>query len=84
MMVSTFKYVVVGPGNIHCETVEKAVGTIREVQMECEGIRERLPQAGAMAWAFWERWQLYGIQGVGRIWTFRNEGQKEDCQCGCL
>lgn len=31
MMVSTFKYVVVGPGNIHCETVEKAVGTIREV-----------------------------------------------------
>lgn len=31
LMVSTFKYMAVSPGNINCETVEKAVSTIREV-----------------------------------------------------
>lgn len=52
--------------------------------MKYDGVRERLPQAREISKAFWKRWHLYGVQRVGRIWTFTNEGEKDDCQDGSL
>lgn len=46
IMVSVFKYMVVNSGDINCKTVEKALSTIREVQINGDGIRERLITAG--------------------------------------
>lgn len=39
------------------------------------------PQAGEISLSSLEEVAfVWGVQRVGRIWTFRNEGQKEDCQ----